>query len=48
MVVISSDLPEVLGLSDRVCVMREGAIVAEFARDQATPEQVLQEAMPIG
>ena len=46
-VVVSSDLPEVLGLSDRVCVMRQGAIVAEFSRDQATPEKVLQEAMPV-
>ncbi len=37
---ISSELPEVLGMSDRVLVMREGRIVAEFARAQATPEAV--------
>jgi rhamnose transport system ATP-binding protein len=35
---ISSELPEVLGMSDRVLVMREGRIVAEFTRAEATPE----------
>jgi rhamnose transport system ATP-binding protein len=33
---ISSELPEVLGMSDRVLVMREGRIAAEFPRAQAT------------
>jgi rhamnose transport system ATP-binding protein len=37
---ISSELPEVLGMSDRVLVMREGRLVAEFARADATPEVV--------
>jgi rhamnose transport system ATP-binding protein len=37
---ISSELPEVLGMSDRVLVMREGRIVAEFDRAAATPEAV--------
>ena len=37
---ISSELPEVLGMSDRVLVMREGRIVAEFDRAQATSEAV--------
>jgi rhamnose transport system ATP-binding protein len=37
---ISSELPEVLGMSDRVLVMREGRFVAEFARAEATPEAV--------
>jgi rhamnose transport system ATP-binding protein len=37
---ISSELPEVLGMSDRVLVMREGRFVAEFARADATPEAV--------
>ena len=32
---ISSELPEVLGMSDRVLVMREGRLVAEFARGDA-------------
>ena len=35
---ISSELPEVLGMSDRVLVMREDRIVAEFPRDEATQE----------
>ncbi len=47
-VVVSSDLPEVMGLSDRVCVMREGAQVAEFGRGDATPERILAQAMPAG
>ncbi len=37
---ISSELPEVLGMSDRVLVMREGRLVAEFDRARATPEAV--------
>ncbi len=37
---ISSELPEVLGMSDRVLVMREGRIVAEFSRAQATSSAV--------
>jgi len=37
---ISSELPEVLGMSDRVLVMREGRLVAEFARADATPEAI--------
>ena len=44
--VVSSELPEVLGICDRVLVMREGRIVAELARDRADPEQVLQLALP--
>jgi rhamnose transport system ATP-binding protein len=35
---ISSELPEVLGMSDRVLVMREGRIVGEFSRVEATQE----------
>ena len=37
---ISSELPEVLGMSDRVLVMNGGRILAEFARAEATPEAV--------
>ena len=40
-VLISSDLPEVLGLSDRVLVMRTGSIVAEFPREEATEEKII-------
>lgn len=38
---ISSDLPEVLELSDRILVMREGSIVQEFPRAEATQDKVL-------
>jgi ABC-type sugar transport system ATPase subunit len=37
---ISSELPEVLGMSDRVLVMKNGTLVAEFDRADATPEAV--------
>jgi len=38
----SSDLPELLSLSHRLIVLREGRIAAEFPRDQATPHAVLR------
>ncbi|WP_448002795.1 sugar ABC transporter ATP-binding protein [Agromyces bauzanensis] len=38
---ISSELPEVLGMADRVLVMREGHLTGEFARAEATPETVM-------
>ena len=44
-IMISSDLPEVLGMSDRVLVMREGRIHAEFAAGDATQEKVLGAAL---
>ncbi len=37
---ISSELPEILGMSDRILVMREGHVVAEFARGEATQENI--------
>lgn len=43
----SSELPEVLGICDRILVMREGAIVAEFTRETATEEELLKQAFPI-
>lgn len=46
-VVVSSDLPEVLGVADRVLVMRQGVISAEFTREEATPEKCLAAALPI-
>ena len=41
---ISSELPEILGVSDRVIVMHEGRITAEFTRDEATQESIMQAA----
>jgi ABC-type sugar transport system ATPase subunit len=43
-VLISSEMPEVLGLSDRVLVMRGGRIVAELSRDDITMEAVFAHA----
>jgi rhamnose transport system ATP-binding protein len=44
-IMISSDLPEVLAMSDRVLVMREGRQMGIFARGEATQERVLAAAM---
>lgn len=41
---ISSDLPEVLGMSDRVLVMRRGRLRGEFTRAEATSEKLLRAA----
>jgi ribose transport system ATP-binding protein len=41
---ISSELPEILGISDRVLVMHEGQVVAEFARGQATQDAIMHAA----
>ena len=43
-VLVSSELPEVLGLSDRVIVLLEGRMTGEFTRDEATPEKVMAAA----
>lgn len=40
-IMVSSELPEVLGMSDRILVMREGRQVAILNRDEATPERVI-------
>ena len=41
---VSSDLPEVLGVSDRILVMRTGRIVAEFTRQEATQDKIMHAA----
>ncbi|CAI1500745.1 Arabinose import ATP-binding protein AraG [Serratia quinivorans] len=41
----SSDLPEVLGLADRILVMREGALSGELLHDEASEEKALSLAM---
>jgi ABC-type sugar transport system ATPase subunit len=44
---ISSELPEILGMSDRIFVMREGVIVAELNRNDATQEKVAEKMMGV-
>jgi L-arabinose transport system ATP-binding protein len=45
-VVVSSELPEVLGICDRIAVMRQGRIVGIVDRAAATPEMLLSLALP--
>ena len=40
-IMISSELPEVLGMSDRIYVLNEGRIVGEFDREEASQEKIL-------
>lgn len=40
-IMISSELPEVLGISDRIYVMNEGKIVGELSRDEASQEAIM-------
>ncbi len=42
---ISSDLPELLRLSDRVLVISQGKLVAEYSRSEASAEKVMQSAL---
>ncbi len=45
LLVISSEMPELLGLADRILVMADGRIVAELGRDDASEERILTLAM---
>jgi ribose transport system ATP-binding protein len=44
-IMISSELPEVLGMSDRIMVMRQGTIVKELSRAEASEEAVMKYAV---
>lgn len=44
-IMISSELPEVLGMSDRVMVMRQGTIVKELSRAEASEETIMKYAV---
>jgi len=44
-IMISSELPEILGMSDRIYVMSEGAIVDEMAAAEATEEAIMHKAV---
>ncbi|MFM1651036.1 sugar ABC transporter ATP-binding protein [Brevibacillus sp. B_LB10_24] len=40
-IMISSELPEVIGMSDRILVMADGRITGEFTREEVTPEKIM-------
>ena len=44
-IMISSDLPEILGMSDRIAVMRSGRISGTLTREEATQEKILSLAL---
>jgi rhamnose transport system ATP-binding protein len=44
-IMISSEMPEILGMSDRIVVMCEGRVTGELSRDEATQEKILELAM---
>jgi rhamnose transport system ATP-binding protein len=46
-ILISSDLPEVLAMSDRVLVMREGRSMGIFSRAEATQERIMTAAVGV-
>ncbi|MDF2802307.1 MAG: sugar transporter ATP-binding protein [Anaerocolumna sp.] len=44
-IMVSSEMPEILGMSDRIVVMCEGRVTGEFARGEATQESILEKGM---
>ena len=46
-IVVSSELPEVLGVSDRIAVMRQGKIAAVLNRSDADEAKLLKLALPL-
>lgn len=44
-ILVSSDMPEILGISDRILVIHNGELTAEFSREQATQEAILAAAI---
>ena len=44
-ILVSSEMPEVLGISDRIIVMHEGHLGGEFTREQATQEVLMAAAV---
>ncbi|GFE66463.1 sugar ABC transporter ATP-binding protein [Litoreibacter roseus] len=47
-IMVSSEIPEVIGMSDRVIIMRDGRIVAEVAGDEMQPDVLVRHAAGIG
>ena len=46
-VLVSSEMPELLALADHLIVLREGALSATLSRDEATPELIMRNATPL-
>ncbi len=46
-IMVSSELPEVLGMADRILVMHEGRLVKTFDRGQATQEEIMKHSVGI-
>ena len=46
-VMVSSELPEILGMSDRILVMRDGRVAARFAREEASEEMLMAHAVGV-
>ena len=44
-IMVSSEMPEVLGMSDNILVLWRGKIAASFSREEATGEKILQSAL---
>jgi ABC-type sugar transport system ATPase subunit len=46
-VLVSSEMPELLALADRIIVLREGELSATLSRDEATPDLIMRHATPL-
>ena len=46
-IMISSELPEVLGMSDRIYVLNEGKLVGEFTREEASQEKIMARILSV-
>jgi len=44
-ILVSSELPELIGMSDRILMLHEGRVGGEFSREQATQERLMEAAM---
>jgi ABC-type sugar transport system ATPase subunit len=44
-ILVSSELPELIGMSDRILMLHEGRVGGEFAREEATQERLMEAAM---
>jgi putative multiple sugar transport system ATP-binding protein len=47
-IMISSEMPELLGMCDRICVLNEGTFVAEFSAAEATQEKIMRSIVTSG